>query len=248
MKKSPLVILLTLLLFTVSCRKKDAEDGVLKLKFVPVYDGQVLPMYGTVQNPNGIPMQIKRLAFFTQVLNEGASLKENGNEVALIDMSDLTDKTRAELGISKEFSMKAGNYNVLRLGIGVPARLNAKAPQDFRSTNPLSEEAFYWKAWDSYIFTKTEGALDTLKNGIFDLQFSYHTGIDEMYRTAELPKNFQIIENQTTELIVELDVKELLNGKSGSVDPRVDQNAHSVNNKPIAIAISNNYTTALKVK
>ena len=248
MKRLHVVFLLSLILLVAACRKKDSEIGFLKLRFVPTYDGKVLPMYETVQNQNGFPMKIKRLAFFAEVLNGEAALKDNSSVVALIDMSDLTEKVSAEQGIVKEFTMKPGTYNVLSLGIGVPAGPNAKAPQDFRSSNPLSEEAFYWKAWDSYIFTKTEGALDTLKNGIFDLQFSYHTGIDEMYRIADLQKNFNIIDGQTTELTVEVDVREILNGKSGSVDPRINQNAHSVNNKPVAIIISNNYKTALKVK
>jgi hypothetical protein len=205
-------------------------------------------MYETVQHPNGFPMKIKRLAFFTEVLNGEATLKDGSDIVALIDLSDLTDKTKAEQGVVSEFSMKAGAYETIQLGIGVPPALNKKAPQDFPSKNPLSEEAFYWKAWDSYIFTKTEGAQDTLKNGVFDLQFSYHTGIDEMYRVVDLPKNFKIIDGQTTELNIEVDVREILNGKSGSVDPRINQNAHSVNNKPVAVIISNNYKTALKVK
>lgn len=248
MKRSHLLFLLIPLLFSSACRHHDGEIGFLKLKFVPTYDGRVLPMYETVQNPDGFPMKIKRLAFFTEVLNTGATLRDVSNVVALVDFSDLTDKQRAEQGVVKEFSLKPGDYQSLMLGVGVPSGLNSKAPQDFPSSNPLSEEAYYWQAWDSYIFTKTEGALDTLKNGIFNLQFSYHTGIDEMYRIVDLPKNFRVVDGQTTELTIEVDVKEILNGKGGTVDPRKNQNAHSVNNKPIAIVISNNYKTALKVK
>jgi hypothetical protein len=69
-----------------------------------------------------------------------------------------------------------------------------------------------------------------------------------MYRILYFKKNFRIVYVQTTELTIEVDVKEILNGKGGTVDPRKNQNAHSVNNKPIAIVISNNYKTALKVK
>lgn len=230
------------------CGDKSVENGYLKLKFIPTYKGKVVSMYESVNNKDGFPMRFKRLSFFTQVLDGQATLKGSDDIVSMIDFSNLTDKAKAESGVSAEFAMKQGEYSGVNLGIGIPAGINKKVPSDFPSSSPLSEENNYWDSWKSYIFTKTEGALDTLNNGVYNLQFSYHTGIDDLYRTVNLPKNIKIIDGQTTELIIEVDINELLDGKSGAIDPRKNQNAHSLNNKPIALIISNNYQTALKVK
>jgi hypothetical protein len=136
----------------------------------------------------------------------------------------------------------------LDLGVGVPNATNQKKPSDFKSSNPLSDLGEYWDAWNSYIFTKTEGQVDTSNIVQNSFKFSYHTGTNEMFRNVSFAKPFEISAGKNTEIIIELDAKELLDGKSGAVNPLEEQNAHSLANKTVAIKISDNYKTALKIK
>ena len=241
-----LAIILPLLSF--QCNRNEPKYGELKLRIVPKYGQNALVMYQNVASAQGYPMQFQRVSFFLQVQDGGAIAKNGEADVTFIDMSDLTDLVKATQGVSASFDLEEGTYNTLNIGIGVPKSLNKKEPSDFSSKSPLSETGEYWKSWNSYIFTKTEGVMDTTNTGKGDLPFSYHTGIDEMFRTISLPTSFTISENQSTELVLELDVKEILNGKAGVVNPLKNQNSHSLNNKPIAITISDNYKTALKIK
>jgi hypothetical protein len=251
MKK--LLLLLPLFAFFAACKGDDdmtntqAEIGV---NFQAVYDGVRLE-----KNKNypfdGYNLQFTRFHTF---VSDVELLKADGSSVLLseIEFVDFTpDDATNDLSAVPHFhfnNLPQGTYTGLRMGIGVKPGLNGKGPNSYPVGNPLYQETEYWSGWKSYIFTKTEGALDTLNNGVYNLQFSYHTGIDDLYRTVNLPKNIKIIDGQTTELIIEVDINELLDGKSGAIDPRKNQNAHSLNNKPIALIISNNYQTALKVK
>jgi len=107
----------------------------------------------------------------------------------------------------------AKSYNGIRFGIGVPPDLNAKKPEDFPSANPFSNSGYYWQAWNSYIFMKTEGHLDTLGTGAFDLGFAYHTGKNDLFRTVSSTNiPITIEEGKNEEIDVRLDYKDLLAG------------------------------------
>lgn len=247
MKKYLFFLLFTLPLLAVRCEKEEAR-GTLKIRVVPKYGNQTLVMQDKVIGAQGFPMVFKRLSFFLELKDGDAVTSKSNSNVAFIELSNLTSQSLANDGYTTNFELLPGSYSSLNLGIGVPSNLNKKKPSDFSSSNPLSEVSEYWDSWNSYIFTKTEGAVDTAKNGKADLQFSYHTGIDEMFRTISLAKNYEIIENQTTEIILELDVKEILNGKAGVVNPLKEQNSHSLSNKEVAVKISNNYINSIKAK
>jgi hypothetical protein len=203
-------------------------------------------MYEKQKTKEGYNITFQKVSFFTQVQNGNAT--NNGNAVAFIDFSNLTDKAKAEIGTSVTFDIATGTYNSLDLGIGVPSASNKMKPADFKSSNPLSETGEYWEAWKSYIFTRTEGSVDTSSVASNSFKFSYHTGTDEMFRTVNLAKSFTIEDAKNTTIVLELDVKELLDGKSGAVNPLKEQNAHSLANKTVALKISDNYKTALKLK
>jgi hypothetical protein len=234
-------------LWSFRCGTPEDNVGTLTLHFIPKYGDNTLVMEEKVTTQYGYGITFQRLAFFTKVQDGNAAEKTNGNEVSWIDFSNLTSKTTADKGVTVAFDLNSGTYNNLNLTIGVPTGLNKKIPSDFKSTNPLSEEGQYWDSWNSYIFTKTEGKIDTSSIASDAFNFSYHTGTDEMFRTVSLPKNFTIDKDKNTDITIVLDVKELLDGKSGVVNPLKDQNAHSLSNKAVALKISDNYKTALKI-
>ncbi len=248
MKKIAYYFLLTLPMLAFRCGDSAENVGTLTLHFVPKYGDNTLVMEEKIATKYGYGITFQRLAFFTKVQDGNALEKTNGNEVAWVDFSNLTSKSAADKGVTVAFDLNTGTYNNLNLTVGVPSSLNKKTPSDFKSTNPLSDEGQYWDAWKSYIFTKTEGKIDTSNIASNAFNFSYHTGTDEMFRTVSLPKSFTIDNDKNTDITIELDVKELLDGKSGVVNPLLDKNAHSLSNKVVALKISDNYKTALRIK
>lgn len=238
---------------------KDKEDtnptftgdlGNLSIRFVPKYEGQILALSNPITPKGSMPIQIQGFSFFATLEDATANVTDNTDNITMVRFDNLTDTQKATEGIVKQFSIKVGDYNTLNLGIGVPKNLNEKQPNKFVSSHPLSELADYWSAWDSYIFSKVEGRVDTTaaQKGRFDLGYSYHTGTDEMYRSIKLARDFSIKKGQNTEITIEVDAALLLNGKSGKIDIIKNPNTHSLKNKDIATTIVNNYASAFSIK
>jgi hypothetical protein len=248
MKKFSFLLLFVIPLLASRCNTDDEALGTLRLRIIPKYGDKILVMQNKVINQQNLPIIFKFLSLYAQVENGNAILKDKNSKIALIDFTNLTDLGKASSGITTEFDMAIGSYTTFNFNVGVPKNENEKKPGDFDAGHPLAEEGNYWAAWDSFIFTKLEGSVDTSKTGIYDFQFSYHTGTEEMFRKVVLRSPFAIKAGETTELVVELDVKELLEGKNGTVNILKSPNAHSLNNKAVALTISNNYPNAIKIK
>jgi hypothetical protein len=231
------------ILVATNCKKND-DPGTLKIRFVPTYEGKALYMDKPLVYANNLPLKFQRLSFFTEILDGTNSLSPTQK----IDFSEIYDEKAAQNGVSVELSMPVGTYSNLNLSVGVNKGNNAKSPADFTKTNVLSEVGDYWDSWKSYIFTKTEGKIDQDKSGKYAEAFSYHTGTDEMFRSIPLGKTVTISSLKTTELVIEIDARKILDSTAGTIDPIKDQNAHSLANKPVALKIMDNYKTAVTVK
>ncbi len=202
-----LVVLSAITMF--SCKKD--KEGSLALHFIPLYDGQPLTTFSSKPFPNGqhveftlLTMLISDLELFSGTSN--THLKD----VELVDMTfdDLND---AQKGYTMTIDqIDAKTYDGIRFGVGVPADMNQKKPADFNSSSPLSKTSYYWEAWQSFIFSKTEGKVDTLGNGTLDLGFAFHTGGDEYYRILEGPVSIEIEEGKVTSLDILVDYKTLI--------------------------------------
>ena len=138
-----------------------------------------------------------------------------------------------------------GTYSGLRFGIGVKPDLNSMKPADFTADNPLSNASYYWIPWSSYIFSKTEGLLDSLGNSTFDLGFALHTGSDALYVELEAEDLTITVEDQkeiSLDLIV--DYKQLLSG----IDIKKNPLNHNPEDLATITALVNNYATAIQLR
>src|SRR5690606_28604783 len=133
-------------------------------------------------------------------------------DVAIVDLS-YEDAGKAGSGTSLgSVKVKEGNYTGLRFAIGIGPNMNTTKPSDYKSSEPLSNSGYYWAAWNSYIFTKTEGNLDPDGSGAFDLNFSVHTGADTLYRILEVEFPLQAQKEELYEIKVVIDYQKLLDG------------------------------------
>lgn len=211
------ILALSALMFT-SCKD---EKGAVSLTFKAVYDGEPLVMFEGKQFDGPRSIEFSTLNFF---LSDVQLEKSDGSSVLLddIELVDLSATTLAgaSAGTTLEFNdLDPGTYERITFGIGVPDDMNRRIPTDYSSDHPLSNTAFYWNGWYSYIFSKTEGNMDTLGNGTYDLGWLVHTGssIDSngvlnfnCYRSFATPQMIDILEEQTTDIELVIDFKELL--------------------------------------
>jgi hypothetical protein len=210
--KIPVLFLSFLLVISmISC--KDDKGGSLTLHFKAFYDGQPLPMFLTKPFTGLQQLQFTHLSMMVSDLTLlDQTNKVNLKDVELVDLS-FDDLTSADVGYTINFSnLPAKNYSGLSFGIGVPQDMNAKKPVDFPSSNPLSNSSYYWVAWDSFIFMKTEGRIDTIGNGSFDTGFAFHTGTDNLYRVFETNIPIAIEDGKNKVIEIQLDYKKVLEG------------------------------------
>lgn len=213
MKRYGFLLVVVLAASLLACKSEADKQGSLILHFKAFYDGQPLSMLVTKPFNGTEQLQFTHLSFFVSdlvLLDQSNTI--NLKDVELVDLS-FDDLASADAGYTLRFdNLDAKSYSGIRFGIGVPPDANAKKPQNFSSGNPLSNSIDYWSAWDSYIFMKTEGRIDTLGNGTFDLGYAYHTGTNDLYRIIEGNLPISIEEGKNKVLDIDLDYKKLLAG------------------------------------
>ena len=210
------------LLLAASCGKENTnpiDTANLNLSFRATYEGETLVLnedYNYLDNS----VRFSRINFYIADL---AAVNNDGEtELSEIQFIDLTpthnNLADAEQGTIRSFSkVPVGTYNQLKFGVGVPTDLNKTNPSDYSTTHPLGADnsGEYWEAWDSYIFAKIEGQYDVDGDGTYsgekDISFAYHAGGDRegLYSLIELDDNLVLKAGETTDLVFELDVRQL---------------------------------------
>ncbi len=216
-----ILFLITMIISIGSCKKDEA--GSLTLHFLASMDGTPLEMFKPYSFIESNDIQFTHLSMLVSDLK---LLTPTGSQflkdVELVDLS-FDDITAASGGYSVHIgNIPADTYSGITFGIGVPHDINTKNPSDFASGNPLSKTSYFWLAWESYIFMKTEGRIDTDLPGDFETSFAYHTGTDDLYTILVLESGFPltIIDGQDTELSIVFDYGKILEGIDIEANPQ----------------------------
>ncbi|MDQ3015983.1 MAG: hypothetical protein M3R25_04575 [Bacteroidota bacterium] len=243
MRISLFVSICLVALCLTSCKKD--KEGSLTVHFIAYYDGHPLQMFSPQDFTGNQNLQFSHLSFLLSDLSLTKGSEETElKDIALVDLS-FDDLTNASEGfIITTYDLPEGEYDGIRFGIGVPADINNDLPSDYASNHPLSKTSYYWVAWNSYIFQKIEGSLDTLGNGNFDTGFAYHTGTNNLYSILEsppIPINIQA--DGDTHIHIAIDYKDLLEGIEIKENPQNHNPTDSiyiariVNNIPTSVTL-----------
>lgn len=194
-----------------ACNKD--KEGSLTLHFVPTHDGLPLQTLQDVDLIDEIPLQFRLM---TMLVSDIELLDQPSNkllrDVELVDMS-FENTVDASNGYTVVFDdIPAKEYNGLSFGIGVPSDLNAMTPSEFPSSHPLSLTGYYWQAWESYIFMKIEGRLDTIAPVDYETSFAFHTGSNELYRVLATNTPLLIEDGKNLDLYIAFNYPKLLEG------------------------------------
>ena len=165
---------------------------------------------------NNMDIRFDQFNFFisnVKLVKEGLSGQEETDlvEIDFVDLSfapvDLED---AQKGFTLKISnVPVGEYDGIKIGLGVPADLNKSSWDEFGDGHPLRKVSHHWAAWDSFIFSKTEASIDVDNDGGFVHKISYHTGSDDAFVTAYEPKQISLSKEEITNITLEVDVKEM---------------------------------------
>ena len=234
-----------LILGLASCKDDSAAtEGTVTIHFKAVYDDVPLQMFNNRPFENGQSLEFTHLSMIIsdlELLKQGSP--ELLDEVEIVNLT-FDNTTAAEAGYTLTISgVPTGTYDGMRFGVGVPEDVNAKKPADFPSGNPLSNTAYYWTPWSSYIFMKTEGRLDTIGNGTTDLGFALHTGSDALYSILEANIPLTVQDGLETNLDIVIDYKKVLQG----VDIKANPQNHSPDDISTITAIVNNLAIAFSL-
>lgn len=242
----PILSFLTLIFSASKCKEdtivvnQGNGNGTVEMNFTAKINDQPFILNKTY-DLNGKKVRFSRFNFF--IANIGINAKGSTSTInkliTHIDFKDVVDSSKALTGVTDIITnVSFDNASSIDLGLGVPMDMNKKTPKDYPSSNPLSDPAAYWSDWNSYMFGKFDGLMDTNNDGIFETGFTVETGGNDAYRTVNFSKTLTV-NNQKAVVNFELDVTKLFKGVT--LSPFAGDPA-SIN------VIMDNFKTALTLK
>jgi len=169
------------------------EDIVFNFKLE--YEDQPLILFTDYTYPSGEQFQIQRVSFFISDLTLESA--EHGDiQLSEVEYIDLTNSHVSEEAAQEGFQLVMDgtgieSYEGLSFNIGLDPEQNSNVPEDFVSSNPLSNSAEYWRSWNSYIFIKIEGKMDIDADGAYGSgeSFQLHIGSNASMRSFSTVKS-----------------------------------------------------------
>lgn len=253
MKK--LLILLITAFTAFGCNDKPTS---LTLNFKAVYDNAELLIDEITEYTyhDGTTIKVSGLRFFIS----DVKLYTGSEAIQIIEVEDIDFTTNNKTCDGAKDGQSIiindpipGTYDNIEFSIGVRADLNATNPIDYGYDHPLgpSNSSEYWDAWDSFIFAKVEGRQDVDKNGEFD-SFTYHTGMDDIYRTRTITQKITVTENKDNTIQFEIDAKQIFSNGTQTIDIVGDPVVHTLPTKPTTMVfsgmISDNLINAISIR
>jgi len=239
------------LLFS-ACRPdcETEEAGTLKLNFVFVANNQIIDN-NTFSFTNAWDMQLTTLKMYFSNIKAN-NITNNRNEdildVHLVDFNNIST-------LSINVELESGNYNNFSLGIGLDPQTNLIDPNTVVSNNPLHIfNGMHWAAWDTYIFMKLDGKIDTALSNDFNYPFTYHPGAEELYELKTFSSDFNIYPNLETEIDIIVNINNIfypIFTNSTSIDIISEPSTHTFDGQgnvtQLAITFFENVTQSIDI-
>ncbi|MEO7174891.1 MAG: MbnP family protein [Saprospiraceae bacterium] len=244
MKCVQLLCAILLIFSAAGCTPSENEVQNLKLSIKGLFGGEPFITAKSYPYDGGKLVNILRSDFF---ISEISLIHQDGSVTVVsdIDLAEISEThTSADNNLNEYIldleDAPEGSYTGIQFGVGVPPALNAKKDTDFPSSHALSQSSFYWSAWQSFIFSRTEGNLNP---GLGQNGFTYHAGTDGLYRVVRVNNNFELTKNNEV-IPLNFDIKQLFKTDGGYIDIENNSSAHGLEDLTIATIVMNNYTSA----
>jgi hypothetical protein len=251
-QKSRMKKLLPLFLIAMMLGCSDNDDpkyGQVELVLKLQFDDQPLVMFDRYDYDQDLSIFYTRFSFFVSRID----ISPDPGQGSLVDVAyfNLTDAHSDIESSNAGFkflidSVKVGSYSGLSFNIGVPADMNSQRPSDFPAGHPLSDIAEYWEAWNSFIFLKTEGRMDTDQDGEHELSFALHIGSDSAFRQISLSKAIDVAENQTSTCEIFIDLKDVFLLPGNEYDIQAQPQIHRLDQLPAGLKLLDNLVVIME--
>jgi hypothetical protein len=244
-----LILGIIFFMFLVTSCKKDEvappSTQYLQIDILPTYANiGTMPMNldSVYTTPEGYQVKFTDVKFYTSILkNESNSLLQ----AALYDLRETGVLMLRTPGDYAKFANLQGF-------IGVDSVLNHSDPSAFPNESPLNISnagPMHWGWNPGYIFMNIEGKVDTIPDGInnLDHSFSFHIGTD-LYRRdfSFTPLNWLKISESERKLNLKLDLWKFLHNSANSINLKTEFLTHTASGQqPLTEKVISNFQQSL---
>jgi len=208
---------------------------ILNLNFNLLFKNQNLifdTYYEDYKNRN---IAVETFRFY---ISDVTILATDGSEFLLSEV-ELVDFSEEDTLWVNQFEYKFPpnkTFTQIRFGLGLNPILNNSDPATFEFNNPLSiYPGMYWVWASKYIFSKIEGKIDNDQDGDADQAFFYHTGFDKYYQSVSpITINLNSTLGSTEQLNIAIDVMDIFNQPTDSINYQIDGQTHTDDNEALA--------------
>ena len=219
--------------------------GSLVLNFKLLYEGEPLVMFEPLTYTTGERISFTRVSTYLSDITLDNTLVKDVDFIR-IDEGHL-DASDAAIGFSYILpGVPAGTYEKLSFRYGIRPEDNARRPADYPSGHPLAASGEYWVSWNSYIFVKFEGRIDTDGDGQEDQGFALHLGSDEAARIIESTANYTVTNGAMAPVEISIDLTNILGGNNSPYDLIENGQIHSLDQLPLIRLLADNLKTNTK--
>lgn len=223
-------------------------DANLNLSFKVNFNNKQLILNNQYIDDKGYKYRFDGFKYF---LSNITLVKEDNSEIKLSDLTcvDLDNSSTLTLTI-KDF--EKANYKKIKFGVGLTPEQNNVLPDDAPSGDPRQTYSTLYWGWLKYIFVKIDGRSDVDGSGSFQNLLIYHIGTDELYKTVELEKAFEIKEGEST-ITIALDALKIFQNGVNDIDIADYEQSYThsdktnIKNYNTAISFAENFSKAFSV-
>jgi hypothetical protein len=240
---------LFLIIFIISCKKNDPEpqpvDNYLKITVQPTYmnNGAEHALLDSIYTtPEGYKVKFTDAKFYlTKIKNGNSNLLESA-------FFDFRETGLLLARIKGDYTQ----YSSLQGFIGVDSVLNHSDPSAFPNDSPLNISnagPMHWGWNPGYIFINLEGKVDTIPDGVnnLDHSFSFHIGTDLYRRDLNFPTvNWQTVSATEKVFPLKLDLWKFLHNPLSSIDLKTEFLTHTgAGQQALTNKVTSNFQQAL---
>lgn len=236
MKNVTYIIVLFSLFSIISCKEKDKE-ATLNLAFKTNFGNQELILNNEYIDSKGYKYRFEGFRYF---LSNITLVKEDNSEVKLTDLTCVDLATPSTLELKRTNFVKT-RYKKIKFGVGLTPEQNNVLPDDAPAGDARQSYSFMYWGWLKYIFVKIDGRSDVDGSGNFQNLLIYHIGTDDLYKTVEIEKSFEVVEGENT-IKLTLDALKIFENGVDDIDISDYEQSYTHSDK----SNSKNYNTALK--
>ena len=198
----------------------DSDDSI-KINIIPTFNDLELALDSVYNTTEGYKVKFTTLSFYVSRL---AHQNDTINSSSLYDFRDNGNHLLAA-------ELDYNSFPSLQCLIGVDSINNHSDPSAFDNDNDLNIEnagTMHWGWSTGYIFIKIEGKVDTLSNGIFDHNFSFHAGTDAFLRQLSFD-NIEWVQTgeNTHTFTLSLSMSDFLSSDANTIDLKDEFITHS---------------------